>query len=157
VREKGSLAVGPTRRGKGTKIVVIAADNSLPLAVRVQSASPRESQLVEEVLGGSFLEELPARLIGVRAYDSDPLDQRFKAEYDIELIAPYRERGRTKTQDGRMLRRYKKRWRVERLFAWLHWFRRLVARYEYHIENFLGFAHLACMMLLLKHLREATC
>jgi transposase len=56
-----------------------------------------------------------------------------------------------------MLRRYKKRWRVERLFAWLPLFRRLVTRYEYHIENFLGFAHLACTMLLLKHLRDATC
>jgi hypothetical protein len=55
----------------------------------VQSASPHESQLVEEVLAGSFLEELPARLIGDRAYDSNPLDQRLKAEYDIELIAPH--------------------------------------------------------------------
>jgi transposase len=109
----------------------------------VQSASPHESQFVEEVLAGSFLEELPARLIGDRAYDSNPLDQRLKSEYDIEPIAPHRKRGRTETRDGRMLRRYKKRWRVERLFAWLHWFRRLVTRYEYHIENFLGFAHLA--------------
>jgi hypothetical protein len=56
----------------------------------VQSASPHESQLVEEVLAGSFLEELPAHLIGDRAYDSNPLDQRLKAEYDIELIAPHR-------------------------------------------------------------------
>jgi hypothetical protein len=86
--EKGGLAVGPTRRGKGTKILAIAADNSLPLAVSVQSASPHESQLVDEVLAGSFLDELPARLIGDRAYDSDTLDQRLKAEYDIELIAP---------------------------------------------------------------------
>jgi hypothetical protein len=44
---------------------------------------------VEEVLAGSFLDELPARLIGDRAYDSDTLDQRLKEEYDIELIAPH--------------------------------------------------------------------
>jgi transposase len=67
------------------------------------------------------------------------------------LIAPNRE-NRKKTQDGRKLRRYTKRWRVERLFAWMHWFRRLVTRYEYHIENFLGMVHLACLKLLLKHL-----
>jgi hypothetical protein len=77
-REKGGFAVGPTRRGKGTKIVAVAADNSLPLAVSVQSASPAECQLVEEVLAGSFLDELPARLIGDKAYDSDKLDQKLR-------------------------------------------------------------------------------
>jgi transposase len=117
----------------------------------VQSASPAECKLVEEVLAGSFLDELPARLIGDKAYDSDPLDQTLAREYGIELIAPNRQR-RRKSQDGRQLRRYKKRWKVERLFAWLHNFRRLVTRWEYHIENFLGFVHLGCLKLLLKHL-----
>ena len=93
----------------------------------------------------------PGRLIGDKAYDSDPLDQRLAREYGIELIAPNRQR-RRKSQDGRPLRRYKKRWKVERLFAWLHNFRRLVTRWEYHIENFLGFVHLGCLKLLLKHL-----
>ena len=88
---------------------------------------------MEEVLAGSFLDELPARLVGDRAYDSDTLDQRLKEEYDIELIAPHRGQRRVRTQDRRKLRRYNRRWRVERLFAWLHWFRRLVTRYEYHI------------------------
>jgi IS4 transposase len=59
-------------------------------------------------------------------------------------------RNRNKTQDGRKLRRYRKRWRVERLFAWMHNFRRLVTRWEYHIENFLGFVHLACLYMLLR-------
>ena len=149
--KKRGLAIGPTRRGKGTKILAIAAGNSLPLAVSVQSTSPNECQLVEEVLAGSFLDELPERLIGDKAYDSDALDQKLKSEYDIELIAPNRGR-RRKTQDGRKLRRYKRRWKVERLFAWLHWFRRLVTRYEYHIENFLGMIHLGCLKMLLRHL-----
>ena len=59
---------------------------------------------------------------------------------------------RSKTQDGRKLRRYRRRWKVERLFAWMHNFRRLVTRWEYHIENFLGFVHLACLHMMLKHL-----
>ncbi len=124
---------------------------SLVDLVSVQSASPHESQLVEEVLAGSFLEELQARLIGDKAYDSDSLDQRLREEYGIELIAPHRRQRRTKTQDGRRLRRYRRRWRVERLFAWLHWFRRLVTRYEYHIENFLGLVQLGCIKLLLEY------
>jgi transposase len=48
------------------------------------------------------------------------------------------------------LRRYKRRWKVERLFAWLHNFRRLVIRYEYYPENFLGFVHLGCTLILLR-------
>ncbi len=114
----------------------------MALAVSVQSASPAECHLVEEVLAGSFLDELPERLIGDKAYDSDKLDERLKEQYGIEMIAPNR-RNRGKTQDRRKLRRYKKRWKVERLFAWMHNFRRLVTRWEYHIENFLGFVQLA--------------
>ena len=91
---------------------------------------------MEEVLAGSFLDELPDRLIGDKAYDSDALDQELAHKYDIELIAPNRQ-PTSKSQDGRKLRPYRRRWKVERLFAWLHNFRRLVTRWEYHIESFL--------------------
>jgi len=74
-------------------IVAIAAGDSLSLAVSVQSASPAECQLVEEVLAGSFLDQFPARLIGDKAYDSELLDRKLQSEYGIELIAPNR-RGR---------------------------------------------------------------
>jgi len=106
--------------------MAISNDHSLPLAVSIQSASPHESQLVEEVLGQSFLDELPERLIGDAAYDSDPLDDYLLETYDIELIAPHKKNRKRLTQDGRPFRRYRRRWCVERLFAWLHWFRRLV-------------------------------
>jgi len=106
---------------------------------------------VEQVLAGSFLDELPARLIGDKAYDSDKLDETIAQKYGIELIAPNRRR-RSKSQDGRPLRRYRRRWKVERLFAWMHTFRRLVTRWEYHIENFLGFVQLGCLHLLLRHI-----
>jgi transposase len=41
---------------------------------------------------------------------------------------------------------------VERLFAWLQNFRRLVVRYEFHHDNFLGMVHLGCIIILLRHL-----
>jgi transposase len=125
---------------------------ALPLAVSVESASSAECQLVEDVLAGSFLDQLPARLIGDKACDSDPLDQKLAAEYNIEMIARNRHGRRQKTQDGRKVRRYRRRWKVERLFAWMHNFRRLVTRCEYHVENFLGFVHLACLHMMLKYL-----
>jgi transposase len=67
------------------------------------------------------------------------------------MIAPNR-RNRGRTQDGRILRRYRRRWLVERVFAWLHNFRLLVTRWEYHIENFLGMVQLGCLKIRLRHL-----
>jgi transposase len=81
---------------------------------------------------------------------SDPLDKELR-EQDVELIAPHKSnRKKPPTQDGRCLRRYKRRWKVERLFAWLQNFRRILVRYEYHDENYLGFVHLGCMLILLR-------
>ena len=150
--KKWGLAVAPTKRGKGTKIIALADDHSLPLAVSIESASPHESQLVEGVLGHSFLDCLPTRLIGDKAYDSDRLDRDLAERYGIEMIAPHRGERREPTQDGRPLRRYRRRWRVERLFAWLHHFRRLVIRWEYHVENFFGMVRLGCIQILLRQL-----
>ena len=70
------------------------------------------------------------QIIGDRAYDSDKLDKRLAEERGVEMIAPHRRnRCKATTQDGRTLRRYRKRWKVERLFAWLQNFRRLVVPY----------------------------
>ena len=97
-----------------------------------------------------FVHDLPRRLIGDRAYDADPLDAAL-ARLGVEMIAPHRRgRVRPKTQDGRPLRRYRRRWKIERLFAWLGNFRRLVVRYERHALNYLGFVHLGCILILLR-------
>lgn len=90
-------------------------------------------------------------MVGDKAYDSDQLD-RDLLKQEIEMIAPHKvnRRQNTKTQDGRSLRRFKKRWAVERFFAWLQNYRRIVVRYEYHIENFIGFVQLATAVILMK-------
>ncbi len=106
---------------------------------------------MEEPLDNGFLEHAPDRLIGDRAYDSNGLDERLRLERGIELIAPHLSNRRHKTQDGRPLRRYKRRWLIERLFAWLQNYRRLVTRWERHAENFLGFLRLGCICILLRH------
>jgi len=123
----------------------------IPIAVDATSASPHEITLVDDTLDGCFLEELPERLIGDKAYDSDQLDAHLAEERGIEMIAPHRNnRLKPPTQDGRKLRRYRKRWKVERLFAWLQNFRRLVVRYEYHLENFIAMIQLGCIIILLR-------
>ena len=97
-----------------------------------------------------FIDDMPEKLIGDKAYDSDELDQAL-AERGVEMISPNRANRKKRTQDGRQLRRYKRRWKVERLFAWLQNYRRLVTRYERYAENFLGFIHLGCIMILLRN------
>ena len=52
--EKRGSAVGPTRRGKGSKIMAISDGHGLPLAVHVASASPHETKLVEATLQATF-------------------------------------------------------------------------------------------------------
>lgn len=142
--------MGKTKRGKGTKLMAVADRSGLPLAVHTASASPHEVSLVGDTLAEGFTGGQPARLIGDKAYDSDPLDAEL-ATQGIAMIAPHRRsRKKAATQDGRKLRRYRRRWKVERLFAWLQNFRRLVVRYEYHTENFLGFVHLGCIRILLR-------
>src|SRR5499425_524465 len=151
--EKGGSAVGPTRRGKGSKIMAISDGHGLPLAVHVASASPHETKLVVPTIERRFLAETPQRLIGDRAYDSDPLDTQICERFGVQLIAPHTSmRSRKATQDGRVLRRYRRRWKIERLFAWLHNFRRVVIRWEYYPENFLGMVQLACAVILLRYL-----
>jgi hypothetical protein len=68
------------------------------------------------------------------------------------MIAPHRRgRVRPKTQDGRPLRRYRRRWKIERLFAWLGNFRRLVVRYERHALNYLGLVRLTTILTTIAH------
>ena len=141
--------MGKTKRGKGSKLMAVADANGLPLALAIHSAQPHEVTLVQQTLAARFVDELPEHLVGDKAYDSDPLDREL-ATKGMEMIAPHRRNRKNKTQDGRPLRRYQRRWRVERLFAWLHGFRRLVVRWEVRPENWLGFVHLGCILILLR-------
>ena len=133
--------------------MVVVDGSGIPLGSQLTSASPAEVKLAESTLGRiKVRRKKPLRIIADRAYDSDPLRERL-LEKDILLIAPHR-RGRTKAafNDGRWLRRYRKRWKVERTFAWLGNYRRLVVRYDYHLLMYQAFFHLACLIIALRYL-----
>ena len=150
--KKGGTCVGLTKCGKGTKVVAITEKSGRPVSVLITDASCHEVRLVEPALDACWTSELPAVLIGDKAYDSDPLDASLRGR-GIEMVAPHKKnRKKPATQDGRRLRRYKRRFKVERFFSWLEDFRRLVVRWEYYAENFLGFVLLACICMSLKHL-----
>ena len=149
-REKRGFRIGKTKRGKGSKLMAVADRSGLPLAVHLTSASPHEITLVHDTLKERFFRRQPLRLIGDRAYDSDKLDAELR-KVRIELISPHRDnRTRPATQDGRPLRRYRHRWKIERLFAWLQNYRRILVRYDRYSDNFLSFVHLGCMRIMLQ-------
>lgn len=130
------------------------------MGVHLDSASPAEVNLLEPTLatiavpraGPGRPRQKPERVIADKAYDSDPLRERL-AYRGIELIVPHRRnRKKPPTQDGRKLRRYSRRWKVERTFAWFGNFRRLLVRWERHLTMYLAFFHLACLLITLNRL-----
>jgi len=131
--------------------MVLTDRSGLPLAVQVHSASPAEVTLLESLIEKRFLRRLPQRIVADAAYDSDMLDQRL-AKRGIDLISPNRQNRRNFTQDRRKLRRYKRRWHVERLNAWLQSFRKITVRYERKTQNFFAFLLLACSIILARRL-----
>jgi len=137
--------------------MVVVDGQGIPIGSTLASASPAEVKLAQETLeavnvprsGRGRPRKRPIRLIADKGYDSDPLRKRLK-ELKIDLIVPHRKnRKHSKKQDGRKLRRYRKRWKIERTFSWLSNFRRLVVRYERLITVYRGFFHLACLMIVL--------
>lgn len=76
-------------------------------------------------------------LVADRAYNSDDLRAEMRGR-GFTLIAPHR--------------RNRRRWIVERTFAWLHGYRRVVTRFEKKAELYDGFVDLACAFIALNRL-----
>jgi transposase len=149
----GGEGVGLTRNGKGSKMQIIVDAQGIPLGVSVGTAQQGENRMVQGTLDLFDSQSTPQRLIGDKAYDDDALDETL-AQLGIEMIAPHRANRRAEnvTQDGRPLRRYKRRWKVERTLAWLGNHRRLLVRFERHLSIFTGFTLLGCLMIALRQL-----
>ena len=147
----GGDGVGCTKVGKGVKIMALVDARGLPVAVDTASAAPHERRLVHRLFDFMLTAQSPPRVIGDKAYDSDELDAEL-AEQGVEMIAPHRSNRKVEnfTQDGRPLRRYDRRRKVERTISWFQNVRRLCIRWEKSTKLFSGFLHLGCILILLK-------
>lgn len=139
--------------------MVVVDGSGVPLGSQLASASPAEVTLAESTLRQISVPQRrglprtrPLRVIADRGYDSDPLRWRL-LQRGILLIVPHR-KGRQKPalNDGRQLRRYRKRWKIERTFAWLGNFRRLLVRHDHKVQMYEAFFHVACLIITLRHL-----
>jgi transposase len=139
--------------------MMVTDGEGVPLTTHLASASLAEVQLLEVTLANISVkkkgkkgrpQKKPKRLIGDRGYDSNQVRADLSKK-GIMPIIPARSNHRKAThQDGRALRRYKKRYKVERTFAWILSFRRLTVRWERLDFMYDAFVHLACVILILR-------
>jgi transposase len=132
--------------------MVLADGTGAPLGVHVEKASPSEVKLLEPTLNNACAAcgKQPQRLIADRGYDSNAV-RALLVKRGIDPIIPARCNNTAAThQDGRKLRRYRRRWIVQRTHSWLQRFRRLVVRYERSAVVFLGLVHIACALVTLR-------
>ena len=131
--------------------MVVVDGAGVPLGICIASATPGETSLVEPTLKTmSRRRRKLVQLIADRGYDSNALRGQM-ADQGITFISPYRSTRVTRTyEDGRLLRRYRHRWVIERTFAWLASFRRLSVRYERDPKLYLALFHLAAALIALR-------
>jgi IS5 family transposase len=145
---KGGDDIGKTKCGKGRKLEVIADAQGLPLGVAVAAANVAETALVQPALPDVPV-ALPAQtpLVADRGYDSDELRDRMDHR-QLPLLCPHRRnRRRPSRNDGRRMRRYRRRYVIERTNSWLHYFRRLAKRWEHYTFMDFGFFRVAGILL----------
>jgi transposase len=140
--------------------MVVVDGQGVPVGSTVTSASPAEVKLVEETLATIKVPQKrrgrpktrPRLLTGDKAYDSDKLRLALSFR-GIKLLAPHRKnRKYARKQTDQELEPYRRRWKVERTFAWLGNFRRLVVRWDRLLTVYMGFFHLACIVSTLRQL-----
>lgn len=137
--------------------MVLVDGEGVPLGIHLSPANPSEASLAHATLdnvavprsGPGRPRKKPERIIADKGYDARALWSSMKKK-GIDFIAPHLSNRKRIFQDGRKLRRYKRRWIVERTNAWLFNFRRLVVRYERKLDNFRAFIHIACALIALR-------
>jgi transposase len=132
------------------KIGMAVERGGIPVGVPTDSADVGETDVGRRVLDRLPPEvDVPADVpvVADRGFDSDaPRDDLAAAGF--RLLAPHRRgRKRPSRNDGRRMRRYRRRYVIERTFGWLHSDRRLLVRHEFYAHLFDGFVHLACALI----------
>ena len=144
--KQGGEKIGGTKAGKGSKVFAVISKEKKILHLSIENASPHEASFVPGIIKDINKKTKILNLIGDKAYDSHPLKQAAK-KMGVQMISPDRKNRIHNKEDGRRLRRYKRRHRVENFFADLQTYRRVVTRYEKIPENHLSFLKLAVICL----------
>ncbi len=161
--QKGGDSIGKTKRGKGTKTILVTEGNGLPIGFCLESANHHEVTLAVATLetvrvprrGRGRPKQRPKELVADKAYDSKRFREWLRSKGIKPTIPSYERRERKRPKKGRPVKagpNYSERWKVERTFAWLGSFRRLLVRHERHLSAFRAFFLVALILVSMRRL-----
>jgi transposase len=133
------------------KLEVVVDATGLPLGMAVDAANVSECELLLPALRDIPVEVPEGTPVIVdKGHDSDPLRDDLKAEAYEPIIPHRKNRVRASSNDGRRLRRYSRRWVVERTNAWLHCYRGIAVRWSHYVYMYAGLVYLAFIHMALQ-------
>jgi transposase len=153
----GATGPSPVDRGRpGSKHHLIVDQTGIPLAFALTGGNRHDvTQLIPLLDGVPHVRGLvgrprrrPRQLVADRAYDSRGHRRKLRQRGIRPVIA------RRQTEHGSGLGRF--RWVIERTFAWLHQFRRLLVRYDRRADLHHAFLALGCCLICWRRLSETV-
>jgi transposase len=157
--KRGGTEIGKTKSGKGSKLMMVAEQNGIPIGILLSSAQPHEIRLAQRTLASIRVPSKRGRphsrfneLVADRAYHSQAF-RSFLRKKGIKPTIPGRKSD--KKRKGRPLAvgdGYKQRWKIERCFAWMDNNRRLIVRYERYIQHYKAFCLISLILLCVNRL-----
>jgi transposase len=159
--KKGGDRVGLTKKGKGTKWMLVIEGNGLPIGFHLDSARLAEVRLAECTLDTISVarrrgrpRQRPEKQVADRGYDSSAFRAALRRRGIRMCIPPKRRPAKWKAKRGRPVvarkEDYRRRFTVERSFAWLGNFRRLLIRWERTCAVYHAFFNVAVLLICLR-------
>ena len=137
-------------------MMLVTDGKGVPLGFLVESANAAEIALADDTLATIQVPQQrgrpktrPRELVADKAYDKDLFRTTLRWR-GIHPCIPERKHRRSRPGPKLKLDSYRLRWHVERSFAWLQNFRRLVVRYERSAQMFEAFVLLAFILICLR-------
>ncbi len=166
--KKGGEKVGLTKKGKGTKWMLVVEGSGLPLGFHLDDANRAEVRLAEQTLDTIRVarprgrpKQRPEKLVADRGYDSISFRRVLRGRGIRMCIPPKRRPKNWKVKRGRpvVARKddYRLRFKVERSFAWLGNFRRLLIRWERLFSVYRSGFAIAVMLLCVRRATALAC
>ncbi len=133
------------------KLEVVVDASGLPLGLATAAANVSEQALLVPALDDVPV-EVPegTPVVADKGHDSDPLRDDVEAAGFVPVIPHRTNRVKPPRTDGRRLRRYKRRWTVERTNAWLHPYRGVAVRWCHYSFLYNGLVYLAFIHMALQ-------
>ncbi len=119
----------------------------MPIGVVVDGANRNDMKLVEATLNAIVIDrpevtaEAPQNICLDKGYDYPEVRRLVES---FGYTAHIRTRGEETTAKAQVPGYRARRWVVERTHSWMNRFRRLLVRWEKHVDNYLAMLHLAC-------------